>query len=90
MSAQDKFDQEYLDDLINDLERLRHERDEARLRMGRILNEIDRLTKERDEARKLYCEQMSVVSRQQDCTPQWFAEEHGWDRLYSKENLEET
>ena len=30
MSAQDKFDQEYLDDLINDLERLRHERDEAR------------------------------------------------------------
>ena len=53
-------------------------------------DEIDRLTKERDEARKLYCEQMSVVSRQQDCTPQWFAEEHGWDRLYSKENLEET
>ena len=42
MSAQDKFDQEYLDDL----ERLRHERDEARLR--RILNEIDRLTKERN------------------------------------------
>ena len=41
MSAQDKFDQEYLDDLINDLERLRHERDEARLQTGRILNEID-------------------------------------------------
>ena len=58
MSAQDKFDQEYLDDLINDLERLR---------------------KERDEARQLYCERMSEISRQQDCTAQWFAEEMNWD-----------
>jgi hypothetical protein len=53
-------------------------------------SEIDRLTHERDEARKLYCEKISMQSRQQDCTPQWFAEEHGWDGLYPKENLEET
>ena len=42
-------------------------------------DEIERLRKERDEARKLYCEQMSNISRQQDCTPQWFAEEMNWD-----------
>jgi arginine/lysine/ornithine decarboxylase len=58
MSAQDKFDQEYLDDLINEIERIR---------------------KERDEARQLYCERMSEISRQQDCTAQWFAEEMNWD-----------
>ena len=58
MSAQDKFDQEYLDDLISEIERLR---------------------KERDEARQLYCDRMSEISRQQDCTPQWFAEEMNWD-----------
>ena len=37
------------------------------------------LRRERDEARQLYCEKMSMQSRQQDCTPQWFAEEMGWD-----------
>ena len=34
---------------------------------------------ERDEARRMYCEQMSIVSRQQACTRKWFADEMGWD-----------
>ena len=44
------------------------------------------LTRERDAARRMYCERMSNISRQQDCTPQWFAEEQGWDCF--KENTD--
>lgn len=52
-------------------------------------NEIERLRNERDEARRLYCEKMSQISRQQKCTPQWFAEEMGWGGLYPKEESDE-
>ena len=45
--------------------------------------------RERDEARKLYCEKMSMQSRQQKCTPQWFAEEMGWGGIYPKEESDE-
>ena len=44
-----------------------------------LQHNIIRLRKERDDARRMYCEHMSNISRQQDCTPKWFAEEMGWD-----------
>ena len=72
---------------------LRKQRDELEVRIKSIkegfegcctacepVGEINKkLREERDEARQLYCEKMSMQSRQQDCTPQWFAEEMDWD-----------
>lgn len=46
------------------------------------IDEILRLRTERDDARRLYCEEMSRTSGQQDTTPAWWAEEMGWDGLY--------
>jgi hypothetical protein len=72
---------------------LRKQRDELEVRIKSIkegfegcctscepVGEINKkLREERDEARQFYCEKMSMQSRQQDCTPQWFAEEMDWD-----------
>ena len=53
--------------------------DHAVIEIQTAIAEAVELRAERDEARQLYCEQMSNISRQQDCTPQWFAEEMKWD-----------
>jgi antirestriction protein len=41
--------------------------------------ELAKRTDERDEARQKFCEMMSNNSRLEFTTPQWFAEEEGWD-----------
>lgn len=61
--------------LVNDRARLRGEVN----RIRELSGDAGKLRAERDEARRMYCEKMSNISRQQKCTPQWFAEEEGWD-----------
>lgn len=70
----------------DEIEQLRTALREAQKDRAAYRIEIDRLISQRDDARRLYCEKMSRTSRQQDCTPQWFAEEMEWNGLYEEEN----
>ncbi len=42
-------------------------------------NQLVDALRERDEARRKFCQMMSDNSRLEFTTPQWFAEEEGWD-----------
>ena len=71
---------------IDEIERLRallaEASDEAQLARSTITDltiEVEKLRAERDEARRMYCRMMSNNSRLEFATPQWFAEEEGWD-----------
>ena len=68
----------------DNLDRLRgrnltEELENARYQNNLLTEKCRELEKERDEARRLYCKQMAEISRQQDVTEKWWAEEMGWD-----------
>jgi len=65
--------------LLDEIERLREALRIEQEEVAACCIDRKATQRERDEVRRMYCEKMSMQSRQQDCTPQWFAEEMGWD-----------
>ncbi len=79
------------DELVTKTYKLEKERDDAREQEERfsddalrLMHERNNALRERDEARQKFCKMMSDNSRLEFTTPQWFAEEEGWD-CYKKE-----
>jgi hypothetical protein len=53
--------------------------DECRETLTELRQRVETLTAERDEARRMFCRMMSNNSRLEFTTPEWFAEDEGWD-----------
>lgn len=75
--------------LLDEIERLREALRIEQEEVAACCIDRKATQRERDEVRRMYCEKMSEISRQQKCTPQWFAEEMGWGGLYPKEESDE-